>query len=120
MARGRCPVDLRGSDGNLPTRKNAGNRRGRRICVRQPRAQSSRLSAGDIGDRQMGGIMSRRLSRELDKLRPGDEVELRVYTGGQWKTMKIKTVPPDDLYAPSKVHRASEPTNAQRWGSTSP
>jgi S1-C subfamily serine protease len=62
-----------------------------------------RLSASDIGDDQMGGIMSRRLSRELDKLRPGDEVELRVYTGGQWKTMKIKTVPPDDLYASSKV-----------------
>ena len=62
-----------------------------------------RLSASDIGDDQMGGIMSRRLSRELEKLRPGDEVELRVYTGSQWKTMKIKTVPPDDLYASSKV-----------------
>jgi predicted metalloprotease with PDZ domain len=61
-----------------------------------------RLSPGDIGDEQMGGIMSRRLSRELDKLRPGDEVELRVYGGGQWKTMKIKTVPPDDLYASSR------------------
>jgi C-terminal processing protease CtpA/Prc len=61
-----------------------------------------RLSAADIGDDQMGGIMSRRLSRELDKLRPGDEVELRVYAGSQWKTLKIKTVPPDDLYATSR------------------
>jgi len=60
-----------------------------------------RLSSADIGDDQMGGIMARRLSRELDKLRPGDEVELRVYAGGQWKTLKIKTVPPDDLYASS-------------------
>jgi len=68
-----------------------------------------RLSAADIGDDQMAGIMSRRLSRELDKLRPGDEVELRVYTGGQWKTMKIKTVNPDDLYSTS---RASLPPRA--------
>jgi C-terminal processing protease CtpA/Prc len=62
-----------------------------------------RLSAADIGDDQMGGIMSRRLSRELDKLRPGDEVDLRVYAGSQWKTLKVKTVPPEDLYATSRA-----------------
>src|SRR5438309_897848 len=58
-----------------------------------------RLSASDIGDDQMAGIMSRRLSRELDKLKPGDDVELRVYANGQWKTLKVKTVDPDELYA---------------------
>ena len=31
----------------------------------------------------MAGIMTRRLTRELDKLHPGDEVDLRVYAGGQ-------------------------------------
>jgi len=62
-----------------------------------------RLSAADIGDDQMAGIMSRRLSRELDKLHPGDEVDLRVYAGSQWKTLKVKTVPPDDLYATSRA-----------------
>jgi membrane-associated protease RseP (regulator of RpoE activity) len=46
----------------------------------------------------MAGVMTRRLTRELDKLKPGDEVDLRVYAGGQTKTMKIKTIAPDDLY----------------------
>jgi S1-C subfamily serine protease len=63
---------------------------------------SLRLAAGDIGDDQMAGIMSRRLSRELDKLRPGDDVELTVYANGQWKTLKVKTIAPDDLYASSE------------------
>jgi len=62
-----------------------------------------RLSAADIGDDQMAGIMSRRLSRELDKLHPGDDVDLRVYAGSQWKTLKVKTVPPEDLYATSRA-----------------
>jgi S1-C subfamily serine protease len=57
------------------------------------------LAAGDIGDDQMAGVMSRRLSRELDKLRPGDDVDLRVYANGQWKTLKIKTISPDEPYA---------------------
>ena len=30
--------------------------------------------------------MTRRLTRELDKLKPGDEVDLRVYANGQTKT----------------------------------
>jgi S1-C subfamily serine protease len=63
---------------------------------------SLRLAAGDIGDDQMAGIMSRRLSRELDKLRPGDDVELTVHANGQWKTLKVKTIAPDDLYASSE------------------
>ena len=75
-----------------------------------------RLSAGDIGDDQMAGIMSRRLSRELDKLRPGDEVELRVYGGGQWKTIKIKTVPPDDLYASSRPNVTRRPDERATLG----
>ena len=47
---------------------------------------SLKLAAADVGDDQMAGVMSRRLSRELDKLKPGDEVELRVYANGQTKT----------------------------------
>lgn len=57
-----------------------------------------KLATPDIGDDQMAGVMARRLSRELDRLKPGDEVDLRVYSGGQNKTMKIKTIAPTDLY----------------------
>jgi predicted metalloprotease with PDZ domain len=57
-----------------------------------------KLSPADVGDWEMSNAMSRRLTRELGKVKAGDEVELRVYSGGQTKTMKIKTVSADDLY----------------------
>jgi len=57
-----------------------------------------RLAAADVGDDQMAGAMSRRLGRELDKLRPGDDVDLRLFANGQSKTLKIKTIAPKDLY----------------------
>ena len=68
---------------------------------------SLKLAAADVGDDDMAGVMSRRLSRELDKLKPGDEVDLRVYTGGQTKSVKVKTVAPDELYA-TRTRRLDE------------
>jgi S1-C subfamily serine protease len=65
---------------------------------------SLKLSPADVGDPDMAGVMTRRLTRELDKLKPGDDVELRVYANGQNKTLKIKTVAPEDLYE-SQVSR---------------
>lgn len=56
-----------------------------------------RLAAADIGDDQMAGVLSRRLSRELDKLKPGDEVDLQVHANGQMKSVKVKTIAPDDF-----------------------
>ena len=57
-----------------------------------------RLAAADLGDPDMERLMGRRLTRELDKLKPGDEVDLRVYANGQTKAIKVKTVDPDSLY----------------------
>ncbi|HEX7938338.1 MAG TPA: PDZ domain-containing protein [Gemmatimonadaceae bacterium] len=57
-----------------------------------------KLAAADVGDMDMSGQMTRRLTRELGKVKAGDEVELKVYTAGQTKTIKIKTVAADDLY----------------------
>ena len=59
---------------------------------------SLKLAASDVGDDQMAGVMSRRLQRELDRLRPGDEVDLRVVANGQTKSVKVKTVDPADMY----------------------
>jgi S1-C subfamily serine protease len=67
---------------------------------------SLKLAAPDVGDEAMGGVMSRRLSRELDKLHPGDDVDLRVYAGGQARSVKVKTIAPADLYQ-STVARTS-------------
>lgn len=64
-----------------------------------------RLSPADVGDWDMSGAMGRRLTRELGKAKAGDEVELKVYSGGQTRTLKVKTVTYDDLY--SAMRRSS-------------
>jgi S1-C subfamily serine protease len=58
---------------------------------------SLKLAAADVGDDQMAGVLSRRLTRELEKLKPGDEVDLRVVASGQTKSVKVKTVSPEEL-----------------------
>lgn len=59
---------------------------------------SLKLAAADLNDPDMEGIMSRRLMRELDKAKPGDDVDLRVYGSGQTRSIKVKTVSRDSLY----------------------
>jgi S1-C subfamily serine protease len=58
---------------------------------------SLRLSAADAGEGDMDDILQRRLIRQLEKVKAGDEVELRVWAGGQTKTVKVKTVAMEDL-----------------------
>jgi len=57
-----------------------------------------KLSPTDVDDWDMSSVMSRRLTRELGKLKPGDDVELRVYSNGQTRSVKIKTASYDSLY----------------------
>ena len=58
---------------------------------------SLKLSAADAGEGDMDGIANRRLIRELEKVKPGDQVDLRVWVGGQTKSVKVKTVAFEDL-----------------------
>src|SRR5207237_1090021 len=81
---------------NGPAEK-AGIEEGNRIAAIN--GVSLKLAAADVGDPDMEGLMSRRLIRELDKVKPGDDVELKVYGGGQLRTLKVKTVDPEDLYS---------------------
>jgi hypothetical protein len=64
---------------------------------------SLRVNREDAGDDEMGGIMQRRLTRELGKAKVGDEVTLQVWHDGVSKTYKVKTVAADDLYKPAKA-----------------
>ena len=81
---------------------------------------SLRLSSADVGDYDMANIMTRRLTRELDKLHPGDEVDLRVYANEQTKAVKVKTIAPEDLYeATTPIRRDAErPTLGLRLATT--
>jgi serine protease Do len=56
-----------------------------------------RLSAADAGETDMEGVANRRLIRELEKQKAGDEVELRVYRDGNTRTIRVKTVTADEL-----------------------
>jgi S1-C subfamily serine protease len=71
---------------------------------------SLKLAPADVGDPDMAGVMTRRLTRELDKLKPGDDVDLRVYAGGQTKAVKVKTMAPEDLYESRLPRRDAERT----------
>jgi predicted metalloprotease with PDZ domain len=56
-----------------------------------------RLSSVDAGESDMQGMVSRRLTRELGKVKPGDQVELRVWQNGQYRTMRVRTIAADSL-----------------------
>lgn len=56
-----------------------------------------RVRAEDVGEGERGGVESQRATRELRKHKPGDEVELRVYADGQFKTVRVKTVKASEL-----------------------
>ena len=67
-----------------------------------------RLAAADVGDYEMSNAMGRRLTRELGKLKAGDEVDLRVYSGGQFRNVKLKTVTYDSLYRANRTVRRDD------------
>lgn len=56
-----------------------------------------RVPAEDAGDRGMSASRVRRLTRELEKVKPGDDVELRVYSGGTTKSVRLKAVKASDV-----------------------
>ena len=65
-----------------------------------------KLAAVDVGDWDMANAMSRRLTRELGKLEPGDDAELRVYGSGQTRTLRVKTVAADSLHRKVRISRS--------------
>jgi len=71
-----------------------------------------RLSPADVGDWDMSGIMSRRFTREIGKVKAGGDVELRIYSGGQFRNVKIKTIAYDSLYRTTRRTRWDEDDRA--------
>jgi S1-C subfamily serine protease len=68
---------------------------------------SLRANAADIEDSEMSGTLTRRLTRELAKVKPGDDVELRVYRDGRTTSMKVKTTDSDSLFRRRAVVRVT-------------
>ncbi len=74
---------------------------------------SLKVAPADAGQPDMAGLMTRRLMRQLSKVKPGDEVELNVYSGGRYRTVKVKTADREAL-TPRRSVRASRDAWADR------
>jgi serine protease Do len=66
---------------------------------------SLRANAADIDDYESAGTLSRRLVRELEKAKPGDEVQLRVYREGRTQDVRVRTVSSDSLFKRASTFR---------------
>lgn len=74
---------------------------------------SLKLAPADAGQPDMSGLTTRRLVRELQKVKPGDDVSLDVYANGAFRTVKVKTTSARDL-EPAPVRMASRDSIDQR------
>lgn len=59
---------------------------------------SLRANAADVEDLEMSNALTHRLTRELEKVKPGDEVTLRVYRNGRTQDIRVKTADADSLF----------------------
>src|SRR5688500_2674862 len=57
-----------------------------------------RVPGEEAGEAAISNAKSNRFRRELRKLKAGDQVELRVWSAGQFKTVRIKTEAAEDVY----------------------
>lgn len=56
-----------------------------------------RVPREDAGDWEASSLRVRRLEREMAKVKAGDQVELKLYRGGQTRTLRVKSVAARDL-----------------------
>lgn len=66
---------------------------------------SLRANAADVEDFESAGTLSRRLVRELEKVKPGAEVDLRVYREGRTANVRVRTVSSDSLFKRASTFR---------------
>jgi serine protease Do len=64
-----------------------------------------RSTKADLEDYENAGTLNRRLVRELEKVKPGEEVDLRVYRGGRTEVLKVRTVSSDSLFPSGRMVR---------------
>ena len=57
-----------------------------------------RVSREDAGDAYVHEAKGQRLRREMAKVKPGDEVEVKVWAGGQTRSIRVKSERASELY----------------------
>lgn len=64
-----------------------------------------KLAREDAGERDMTGLTTRRLVREMGKVKAGDTVELSVWRQGRYETVRVQTVAREDLPGQMRITR---------------
>jgi len=65
--------------------------------IAEVNGMSLRVSPEDVGRQEAREIVERRLTRELGSLRPGDVIELRVFTGARSRSVTIRLSEAEDV-----------------------
>jgi PDZ domain len=76
--------------------------------IAEVNGMSLRVSREDVGRPEAQEIVTRRLTREVGALRPGDAVSMRVYTGARARTVTIRVEDPRETK--SVVREGAPPT----------
>jgi S1-C subfamily serine protease len=104
---------------NSPAEK-AGIQEGDRIA--SVNGVNLKASPDDAGEYEVSNAMTRRLTRELSKVRPGDDVDLRVYADGRTRTIHLRTADSESIYSKRRLSRDEvneRPTIGLGLGATS-
>lgn len=64
-----------------------------------------KLAPEDAGERDMQGMTTRRLVREMGKVKAGDTVELSIWKQGRYETVRVQTVAREDLPGQLRITR---------------
>lgn len=62
-----------------------------------------KLASEDAGERDMQGMTTRRLVREMEKVNAGDAVELGVWKEGRFQTIRVQTIAREELPGQQRV-----------------
>jgi hypothetical protein len=71
-----------------------------------------RLDPADAGEPEMSGVLTRRLTRELSKVKAGSEVDLRIWADGKYRNIKVKPIAAADLPGNNSIFRSSSSNRA--------
>lgn len=63
-----------------------------------------RVAAPDTADQAVASTRAQRFARELARAKPGDDVELRVWSDGRYRTVKVKAARPSEVYRGDAWH----------------
>lgn len=79
---------------------------------------SLRADRADAGERDYDGVITRRLQREMAKVKDGESIDLRIVTDGRARTVKVEPMKSSDLYGTRGAYAWTQATDRAMLGVT--